>query len=136
MVDQPATPIVQLPGWLGALAAKINPAQREGWYRAVSGLFLMLWAVGVLTQDEAAKWTQLGISTVTLLFAALYATSSWRLAVYGLIMPLSGLLTWYGIATGVDWPLVGAAVAQVLGITTAAAKTVQAVDPITLGGGR
>lgn len=129
MVDQSttaATPVVRLPGWLGALAAKINPAEREGWYRAVSGLFLMLWAIGVLTQDEAAKWTQFGISTVTLLFALLYATSPWRVALYGLIVPLAGLLTWYGIATGVNWPLVAAAVAQVLGITTAAAKTVQA----------
>ncbi|MFN6543930.1 phage holin [Mycolicibacterium nivoides] len=126
MVDQPATPVVQLPGWLGALAAKINPAQREGWYRAVSGLFFMLWAVGVLTQDEAAKWTQFGISSVTLLFALLYATSPWRVAIYGLIVPLSAVLTWYGIATGINWPLVAAAVAQVLGITTAAAKTVQA----------
>lgn len=126
MVDQPATAVVQLPGWLGILVAKINPAQREGWYRAISGLFLLLWAGGVLAQEEALVWSQFGISTVTLLFAVLYATSSWRVALYGLIVPLSAVLTWYGIATGVDWPLVAAAVAQVLGITTAAAKTVQA----------
>ncbi|MCP3811561.1 hypothetical protein NLX62_04350 [Mycobacteriaceae bacterium Msp059] len=126
MVDQPATPVVQLPGWLGVLAAKINPAQREGWYRAISGLFLLLWSVGVLAQAEALVWSQLGISTVTLLFAVLYATSSWRAALYGLVVPLSAVLTWYGIATGINWPLVAAAVAQVLGITTAAAKTVQA----------
>lgn len=125
MVDQSATPVVQLPGWLGTLAAKINPAQREGWYRGISGLFLMLWAAGVLAQDEALVWSQFGISTVTLLFAVLYATSSWRAALYGLIVPLASVLTWYGIATGVNWPLVAAAVAQVLGITTAAAKTVQ-----------
>lgn len=125
MVDQPATPVVQLPGWLGTLAAKINPAQREGWYRAISGLFLMLWAAGVLAEQEALVWSQFGISTVTLLFAVLYATSSWRAALYGLIVPLAAVLTWYGIATGVNWPLVAAAVAQILGITTAAAKTVQ-----------
>lgn len=125
MVDQPATPIVQLPGWLGTLAGKINPAQREGWYRAISGLFLMLWAAGVLAEQEALVWSQFGISTVTLLFAVLYATSNWRAALYGLIVPLAAVLTWYGIATGVNWPLVAAAVAQVLGITTAAAKTVQ-----------
>lgn len=125
MVDQPATPVVQLPGWLGTLAAKINPAQREGWYRAISGLFLMLWAAGVLAEQEALVWSQFGISTVTLLFAVLYATSNWRAALYGLIVPLAAVLTWYGIATGVNWPLVAAAVAQVLGITTAAAKTVQ-----------
>lgn len=126
MVDQPATPVVQLPGWLGALVAKINPAQREGWYRAISGLFFLLWSVGVLAQAEALVWSQFGISTVTLLFAVLYATSSWRAALYGLVVPLSAVLTWYGIATGIDWPLVAAAVAQILGITTAAAKTVQA----------
>ncbi|AER47664.1 phage holin [Mycolicibacterium goodii] len=119
------TPVLKLPGWLGRIAAKVNPANREGWYRAVSGIVLALWGAGVLKQEEALTWTQLGISTVTLLFAALYATSSWRLALYGMIVPVSAVLTWYGIATGVDWALVSSAVAQILGITTAAAKTVQ-----------
>lgn len=122
-------PVLPLPMWLERIVIRIQPSAREAGYRAVSGVFLLLWAAGVLKQEEAAVWTQLGISIVTMVFAALYATSPWRLALYGLIVPVSVVLTQYGTATGLDWPLIASAVAQVLGITTAAAKTVQA--PLT-----
>lgn len=108
---------------------RVPPSAREAGYRVVAGVFVLLWAAGVLDQEGAALWTQLGISIVTLVFAALYATSPWRLALYGLIAPLSAVLTLYGYANGVDWALIASAVAQTLGITTAAAKTVQA--PLT-----
>lgn len=99
-------------------------ALRETAYRFINAALLALLGLGFLSAQEVALWTELGIGTVTLIFAALYATSSWRLALYALIAPLSLVLGWYGIAKGVDWAIVAMAVAQALGITTAAAKVI------------
>jgi hypothetical protein len=79
----------------------------------------------VLNADQSTLWTQLGVSTVTLLFAMLYSTSTWRTALYAVVGPLGALLMGYSIVNDVRWALITAAVGQLFGITTAAAKTVQ-----------
>ena len=98
---------------------------RETFYRLVSAVAIALFGVGVLTATEQALWVQLGIATVTLVFAVMYSTSNWRTALYLVTGPLAAVLGAYGLVQGVDWAVITTAVAEALGITTAAAKTVQ-----------
>lgn len=107
------------------IRAVVKPEWREGGYRVVVAAITMLFALGMLEQEEAALWTQLGISVITTLFALVFATSKWRAALYMLVGPIGGLLMWYGIVNDETWALITAAVAQAFGVTTAAAKTVQ-----------
>lgn len=111
--------------FLDRVRAVVPENQREAVYRFVGGLGLFLFAFGVLDDMEASLWTQLGVSTVTLLFALLYATSTWRVALYAVVGPLGAVLMAYSIVTETRWGLIVAATGQALGITTAAAKTVQ-----------
>ena len=110
------------------LQARIPASWREGWYRLASGLVMFLFAFGLLTADAVTLRLQLAVATVTLLFALLYATSPWRVALYAIVAPVGAVLLYYGVVDDVRWALISAAVAQVFGITTAAAKTVT-VDP-------
>lgn len=110
---------------LDKLRAAIPEGQREAFYRLVAGVTAFLLAFGVLDDSEAALWTQLGLTLVTSLFALLYSTQAWRTALYVITGPLGAVLMAYGIVSDVRWALITAAVAQLFGITTAAAKTVQ-----------
>ena len=103
----------------------IRPEWREQGYRIVTGLVGLLVAFAYLSQEEAALWTQLGLSSVTLLFAALFATSTWRLVLYPVLAAAGPLLVWYGIVSDVQWPLILQAAIQLFGLSTAAAKVVQ-----------
>lgn len=111
---------------LTEIRALIPDSYREAAYRGLSGVVTFLVAFGVFNSDQAALWTQLGVSTVTLLFALLYSTSTWRSVLYAVVGPLGAVLMAYGIVDDVRWALITTAVAQVFGITTAAAKVVQA----------
>ncbi|AER48827.1 hypothetical protein AKOMA_17 [Mycobacterium phage Akoma] len=111
--------------WLRAL---IPASKRESFYRGVSGVVTALFGLGVISGQEATLWTQQGISTVTLLFALLHSTSKWRTALYLVIVAAGPLLALYGWSTEETWALVVGAAAQLLGITTAAAKTIQVGD--------
>ncbi|OMB79310.1 hypothetical protein A5743_14355 [Mycolicibacterium conceptionense] len=110
---------------LGRIRAWVKPEWREPGYRVAGAAIMMLFALGVLKQEEAALWTQLVVSVITSLFALLFATSTWRAALYLIVGPLGGVLMWYGIVNAATWAVIAAAVAQAFGITTAAAKTVQ-----------
>lgn len=112
-------------GVLGKLRDLFPASEREGFYRGVSAFIILLFAFGVLDENEAALWTQLAVSAVTCLFALLHATSTWRAALYLIVGPLGAVLMGYGIVTDSRWALIAAAAGQALGITTAAAKTVQ-----------
>lgn len=116
---------------LAATRFGIRPEWREPLYRFVIGLVALLSAIAYLSKEEAALWTQLGLSIVTLLFAALFATSTLRQVLYPVLATAGGLLTWYGYVNSDQWPLILAAAVQMFGLSTAAAKTVQ--KPIVLG---
>jgi len=115
-------PATGIRGWL---QAHVPLGFRETAYRYAAALTALLFAFGVLDSQEASLWTQLAVSTITLLFALLYATSALSAAIYTLTGPLGAILMWYGIVNEVRWALITAAVGQVFGITTAAAKTIQ-----------
>ncbi|UJE15669.1 membrane protein [Gordonia phage Ligma] len=108
-----------------SIRAAIPEGAREAYYRAVAGVTAFLLAFGVLDNQEAALWTQLGLTAVTSLFAMLYSTQAWRTALYAIVGPLGSVLMAYGIVADVRWALITAAVGQLFGITTMAAKTVQ-----------
>ena len=107
----------------------IHPEWRETGYRVVTGVVGLLLAFAYLSQEEAALWTQLGLSTVTLVFAALFATSTWRQVLYPVLAAAGALLVWYGVVTGEQWPLILQAAIQLFGLSTAAAKTIQSSAP-------
>jgi hypothetical protein len=113
----------KLQGW-------IPPTWREAGYRVISGVLTFLTGYGILDGNNAVLWSQLGIGTVTSLFALLYATSSARAALYAIVGPLGGVLMAYGIIQDEKMAVISAALAQVFGIATAAAKTVE-LAPVT-----
>jgi hypothetical protein len=112
------------PGWLVRLRDRIPERYRESFYRAASAVTVLLLALGATTADRAFLWGQLAVATVSSMFAILYTTSYWRVALYTLVGPLGGLLMTYGLVTETRWALVVTAVGQVFGITTSAAKAV------------
>lgn len=107
----------------------IQPEWRETAYRVVTGVVGLLLAFAYLSQEEAALWTQLGLSTVTLAFAGLFATSTWRRVLYPVLAAGGALLVFYGYVTNEQWPLILQAAVQLFGLSTAAAKTIQSADP-------
>lgn len=108
---------------LRASVDKVIPASyRETVYRIVAAVVTGLTATGALTVDKAYLWTQLGLATVTLLFALLYAGTALRAAFYAAITAGSAVLLAYGVAKGIDWPIIVGAIGQALGVATAAAK--------------
>lgn len=111
--------------FIDRLRALIPASSREGLYRIAGAVTTLLFGLGVLTSDEAAQWAQLIVSLITLLFAFLYATSSWRVALYAVTGPLGSILMAYGIVNDVRWAVIAASVGYALGITSAAAKTIQ-----------
>lgn len=123
-----AAPVAAPQSVLDKVRAKLDhfiPAiWREHLYKAVSGVVMALTATGITNPDKSGLWTQVGVATVTLLFALLYAGNGIRVAVYSLAAAGGALLMAYGIAKGVEWAVVVAAVGQALGIATAAAKAV------------
>jgi len=106
----------------------IRPEWREAAYRFITGLVALLLAFAYLTEEEAALWTQLGLSSVTLLFAALFATSTWRQVLYPVLAAGGAILVWYGLVTDEALPLILSAAAQMFGLSTASAKVVQEVE--------
>lgn len=105
----------------------LKPEYRETFYRYVTGVVGLLVAFAYVSQEEAALWTQLGLSSVTLLFAALFATSTWRQVLYPVLATGGALLVWYGVVTNEQWPLILQAGIQLFGLSTAASKVVQLV---------
>jgi hypothetical protein len=111
--------------WINLLREAIPERHRELFYRLASATTALLMAVGIVDNEQAALWGQLAVGVVTTMFALLYATSNWRVAFYGVLGPLGGLLMIFGIVSDTKWALIVAAVGQVFGITTSAAKVVQ-----------
>lgn len=107
----------------GLVEKVIPPGARETLYRYVSAGITGLTAVGKLDIDTSVLWTQLALATITLVFAILYSDSTIRTALYWVVATGGGVLMAYGILHGVNWALVVAAIGQVLGTATAAAKT-------------
>ena len=110
---------------LDRIRSVIPEGAREAYYRVTAAVVTGLMAFGLLDNQEAALWTQLGLTTVTSLFAMLYSTQAWRTALYALVGPLGAVLMAYGLVADERWALITAAVGQLFGIATAAAKTVQ-----------
>lgn len=121
----PTSTVYGFRGWLERL---VPPSYREKFYRLVSATIAGLVTGGLLASDKADLWTQLGLSTVTLLFAMLYTTNGWRIALYAVAGPAAGLVMAYGIIHNITWTIIFATIVQAGGVTTAAAKTVQRVD--------
>lgn len=101
---------------------------REHLYKLVTAAVTALTALGVTTADKAGLWTQLGVATVTLLFAVLYAGTGIRATFYAVLTAASAVLLAYGIAQNINWAVITAAAAQALGLSTAAAKAVYPVS--------
>lgn len=102
---------------------KLLPASgREVAYRVVSAVIMALTATGLTSADKAGLWSQLGVATVTLLYALLYAGTGLRAALYAVVGAGSAVLLAYGIAQHVNWAVIVAAAGQALGVATAAAK--------------
>lgn len=121
------------PGWLVRLRDYIPERYRETFHRVASAVTVLLLAIGLTSPDKAPLWGQLAVATVASLFSILYTTSYWRVALYTLVGPAGGLLMAYGIVTDTRWALITAAVGQIFGITTSAAKAAQpAVEPYAL----
>lgn len=118
----------QLRDWL---RARIPETYREMGFRIVSAVSILLLGMGAIDQDHAFLWTQVGVGTVTCLFAWLYTDSNQRAALYALVGPIGGLLMSYGLLNNAQWAVVLAATGQVFGVTTAAAKVVQAPSDAT-----
>lgn len=102
-----------------------SAATRETAYRIVSAVVTLLFGIGVINASQDTLWAQLAVGAVTLVFAIFYSTSSWRTALYAILGPVAAVLGAYGLLQNVDWAVITAAVAQALGVTTAAAKAVQ-----------
>ena len=99
----------------------VVPESAQGYgYSLVSGAVMFLMALGVVTNEEAALWTQLAIALVTCLFALIYSPSTWRASLYLIVGPLGAVLMGYGLIADEKWAVIVAALGQVLGITTAA----------------
>ncbi|QNL30141.1 hypothetical protein SEA_MARIOKART_14 [Gordonia phage Mariokart] len=114
---------------LDRIRSAVPEGARETFYRVVAGATTFLLAFGVLDDQEAALWTQLGLTAVTSLFAMLYSTQAWRTALYALVGPLGSVLMAYGLVADEKWAIITAAIGQLFGIATAAAKTRQPSVP-------
>lgn len=129
-MTQPASTVPQSASLLDKLRAKLDrfiPASaREGAYRVVAAVIMGLTATGAVSADKSGLWTQLGVATVTLTWALLYAGTSFRVALYAVTGAGGALLMAYGIDQHVDWAVIIASVGQALGVASAAAKTVTA----------
>lgn len=129
-VAVPAADVPQPASWVDKVRARLDkliPASaRETAYRVVAAVIMGLTATGITDPDKATMWSQLGVATVTLLWALLYAGTSIRAALYAVTGAGGALLMAYGLAKGVDWAVIVASVGQALGVASAAAKTVTA----------
>lgn len=120
------TPVISSgPRWLARLRDHLPERYRESFYRSASVVMSLLLGLGATSADRVFLWWQMGVAVVTSLLAMLYATSYWRVAMYTVVGPLGALLMAYGIVNDARWALVTAAVGQLFGITTSAAKTAQ-----------
>jgi hypothetical protein len=117
--------ITKIVNWLRDL---IPQSSRELFYRLASARSALLLSLGLATSDRAALWGQFAVGVVTTAFALLYATTPWRVALYGLVAPIGALLMGYGLVTNTVWALIAGTVGQFFGVTTAAAKVVE-TDP-------
>lgn len=121
------------PGARARLQTVIPANAREAWYRIAAAIVMGLSAFGVLNGETVALWGQLAVATITLLFAALYATTPLRVALYAVLAPLGAVLLYYGITYDEQWAIITASIGQAFGIATAAAKTVQSPLSPTAG---
>jgi hypothetical protein len=110
--------------WRLRLQHLIPADVRETGYRVVTGALTFLTGYGYLDNDQALLWGQVGLGTLTALFALLYTTDGLRQVLYVVTGPLGGLLMAYGIVSDVKWAVLVASIGQVFGIATAAAKTI------------
>lgn len=97
---------------------------RESWYRIGGALVIFFGSWGYLDGSEVQQWSALVAATVTLLFAALYSTSTVRTALYLFLVAVQGVAGLYGILDDQRWGGIVTLAAFALGVTTAAAKTV------------
>ncbi|MFI7168530.1 phage holin [Rhodococcoides fascians] len=113
---------------LDPIRSKIPATARERWYVIAGVISTLLVGLKVLDQATAAAWLSLVIATITLAFALLYATSTWRVGLYGLLIAVQGVAQLYGIFNGSLWAAIIGLAATLLGTATAAAKTPTTVD--------
>lgn len=108
---------------LGRLRLIVPAASRERFYSVATTVITVLASYGALDSSQVAQWTALCGALVTLLFAAVHSTSSWRTGLYSMLAAGQGVAQLYGLATDTQWASVLGLAAAVLGITVAAAKT-------------
>lgn len=120
----------EVPTMLDKIRARLSrylpETKRELMHRLIAATVGTLLAAGLLTSTQAELWTRLGLSSISLLFAWLYARDTLRAWLYGTAVTVGGLLYAYGVSKGVDWALIVATFGQGLGVATAAAKAVPA----------
>lgn len=112
----------------------LSPGVRDQLYRTLAGALTFLSGWGILDDQNAVLWSQLGVGTIGSLFAMLYATSTARQALYALVGPLGAVLMAYGIIQDTKWAIIVASLGQVFGMATAASKTVELVPGVAAPG--
>lgn len=104
---------------LNTIRNSLPASSRDQVYIWVAAAVTLLAGLGYVTNTAAALWSAAGISSVTLAYALVHATSSWRAALYGFIIAAAPLATWYSIGTEEGWAAVVVFAAAVLGLTKA-----------------
>lgn len=113
---------------LDTLRTKIPAGARDSWYRYGGALIVFLGSWGAMDVSTVPQWSALVAGVVTLLFAALHSTSSWRTALYLLLVAVQGVAGLYGILGDEKWGAILALAAVVLGVATAASNTPTTID--------
>lgn len=108
---------------LDTLRTKIPAGARDSWYRYGGALIVFLGSWGAMDVSTVPQWSALVAGVVTLLFAALHSTSSWRTGLYLLLVAVQGVAGLYGILGDEKWGAILALAAVVLGVATAASNT-------------
>jgi hypothetical protein len=96
---------------------------REKWYLAVTTVTAVLVPWGIASDDDAQRWTALGLNVVTLAFAAVNTRSVPRGVLYSTLAAAQGVAQIFGILDGNQTLSLLALAGAILGTSTAAAYT-------------
>lgn len=107
---------------LAKLRTVATPAAREKLYVIAVAFVTMLAALGFLAGGLVAPIIAVVAATLALGFAAVQKSPTWRVALYGVLAPVQGLLQLYGVLDDAQWASISGLVAAVLGLAVAGAK--------------
>jgi uncharacterized membrane protein len=109
--------------FLDPIRSVVPAAARERAYVVVTMIVGVLASWSLLDASLVQPVLQLVLSTLTLGFAVLYATSAWRTALYGVLLAVQALAMALHFLNDQQWTAILALAATLLGTATAAAKT-------------